>query len=531
MSDLERIKAESRGLRGRLRAAFAEPTPDVDGESKQLLKFHGTYLQDDRDLRRREGKTWSFMVRSRIPGGRLSPAAWRTHDDLADRLGNGTLRLTTRQAIQLHGVAKHDVRETLRAIDSALLTTLGACGDVVRNVTCCPLSEVPELDETVQEIARRTLPATRAYRELWIDGGKVETPEGDPLYGEAMLPRKFKIGVALPGDDCVEVRTHDLGLVAVLDGGRLAGFNVWVGGGLGMTHKKPETFPRLADPLGFVERVRAVDLVLAVVAAYRELGDRSNRRHARLKYVVHELGVHRFREAVGFPVEPPRPLPPPRPRLHLGWTPLADGRWALGLPIENGRIRGAAKRGIREVVDRFEPELRITSRQDLILRGLESSRREEVERILSAHDVPTVETVSPVRRRAMACPALPTCGLALAEAERVLPAIVDELERELAGEALTVRMTGCPNGCARPYVADLAFVGRTRDRYAVLVGGSEGMRLNRLYADLVPTTELVRTVRPLLRRFRRERREGEGFGAFCDRVGIAGEAEEVRAHG
>ena len=556
---LEVFKEEGRHLRGRIAGDLSNDEVQVTEASKQLLKFHGLYEQDDRDLRRerrRESldKAYSFMVRSKIPGGRLSADQYLVHDDLATRYGNDTLRITTRQDFQLHGVLKGDVKGAVKGLNDALVTTLGACGDVVRNVMCCPLpSDDPvrlEVEALARGISDRTLPRTRAYHEIWLDGDKVysgkQEPAGEePLYGKAYLPRKFKISVAYPGDNCTDVYTQDLGLVAIVKHGRLSGFNLLVGGGLGMTHKKPETFPRLADPLAFVRPEQVLDVVEQIVCVHRDHGDRTDRRHARLKYLIHDQGLDWFRKQVqrrlDHGLQQPVTMPSFDIKLHLGWQRQNGDRWCLGLSVENGRVKDhnglRLKSGLRSVVERYRTGVRLTPSQDVLLTDIPSNLRAEVETVLRDHGIVDASRLSNARRYSMACPALPTCGLALAEAERFLPTVIDDLEVELhraglGNEKITIRMTGCPNGCARPYVADLGFVGRSLGKYVVLVGGrSDGSRLNQVYADLVEADELVDTVRPLFSYFREARRPGESFGDFCHRVGLKALREYARTHG
>jgi sulfite reductase (ferredoxin) len=546
LSEVERVKAESRGLRGTLGADLEDGAPDLGGSSRTLLKYHGSYQQDDRDERRarkRAGEVpaWSFMIRSKVPGGVLTPEQYRAHDDLAVRFGGGSLRVTTRQALQLHGVVKGSLRPTIAALNEALVTTYGSCGDVVRNVVTCPAPLPGTAREEVIRWARvlsdETLPRSRAYHEIWVEGTRVTTDapaEPDPLYGERYLPRKFKVAFGFPEDNCTDVRSNDLGFLAIAPGGRLRGFNVLVGGGLGQTHGRAETFPRLAEPLGFVAPESLVEVTRAVVAVQREHGNRENRRRSRLRYLLDERGVDWFRERVEEVLG--RRLPPARPAEihgvddHLGWHAQADGRWFRGVWIENGRIRdGGALRlrsALRAVVDRFGTAVHLTPQQNLLLVGIAGEDRAGVDALLEAHGVPDPGSLSGVRRSAMACPALPTCPLAVAESERVFPAVLARLdavleELGLGGEPIAVRMTGCPNGCARPYTAELAFVGRSAGRYVVHVGGSaEGTRLASPWADLVPQDDLVGTVRPLLERFRDERREGERFGDFWARIGV-----------
>jgi sulfite reductase (ferredoxin) len=376
---------------------------------------------------------------------------------------------------------------------------------------------------------------------MWLDGEPVRDfneggGEEEPIYGKTYLPRKFKIGIAYPGDNCVDVFTQDVGAVAVLAEGKLSGFNVLVGGGQGMTHRKAETFPRLADPLAFVAPEELVDLIEHIVCVQRDHGDRTDRRHARLKYLIHDRGLDWFRREVerrrGRALEPPVSIPPFTLELHLGWRRQAAGEWSLGLPVENGRIRDEngvrLRTGLRAILKRLGTPVTLTPHQDLLLTGLSDAQRRVVEAMLDEHGIPRAGDLSTVRLHSMACPALPTCGLALSEAERALPSVLAELEVELARlglarERLTVRMTGCPNGCARPYVADLAFVGRSLDRFLILVGGrSDGTRLNQAYQDLVPGNALVSTVVPLLTFYKQSRKAEESFGDFCNRVGVDG---------
>jgi sulfite reductase (ferredoxin) len=552
LSAVEQVKEQSHGLSGDLAAQLAAGTASFSEAGAQLLKFHGTYQQEDRDQRRERRGTEAepahqFMVRCKIPGGVLSGVQYLTIDDLADRYGSGTLRVTTRQGNQFHGVLKRDLKPTIRAVNDVLVTTLGACGDVVRNVVSCPAPVPGGLREEVLSVTRQLsdhlLPRTRAYHEIWLDGEQVAggppgppgPPEPEPIYGTRYLPRKFKVAFAFPDDNCCDVHSNDLGFLVVAEDARLVGFNVLVGGGLGRTHGKEDTYPRLADALGFATTQEVIAVAEAVVKVQRDHGNRSDRRHARLKYLLDAEGLDWFRSEVerhlGRPVAPPAPVEVSDIEDHLGWHAQGNGRSFLGVFIENGRISDGADRrlrtGLRRVVETIGGGVRFTPQQNLLLTDILDRQVGLVERILADHGVAPPSALSAVRRWSMACPALPTCGLALAEAERVLPDVITELERELesvgvADTPLTVRMTGCPNGCARPYTADLAFVGRSLRKYAVFVGGSMlGTRLGTLYADLVPRDRLVATVRPLFERYRGERFVGERFGDFCHRVGVA----------
>jgi sulfite reductase (ferredoxin) len=547
-SKVERIKAESRYLRGNIAQELSEETTHFSEAQVQLIKFHGIYQQENRDLRKErkaagEEKAYQFMVRSRIPGGALTAEQYLIEDDLAGRYANGTLRFTTRQGIQLHGVLKHDLQSTIRAINEALLSTLAACGDVNRNVMACPAPAAnraqAQVQEVARQIARHLAPRSRAYHEIWIDGEHVHTvqapeEEDEPIYGPTYLPRKFKIGVAFPGDNCIDVYTQDIGLVAELAGEELAGFTVLVGGGMGMTHGKAETFPRLATPLCYVPAADVLPVVETIVTIQRDYGDRQNRKHARMKYVVEERGIAWFRaeleRRLGRAMEDPHPLLWEGVDDHLGWHEQGDGRWFLGIYVENGRVRDSEqcrlRSGLRRAIETFRPGIRLTGQQNILLTDLEAEQREPLEALLNEYGIVTDPQALGVRRYAIACPALPTCGLAVAEAERVLPAVVREVggyleELGLSGERLSMRMSGCPNGCARPYMGDIGFVGRSKDLYNIYVGGDwQNTRLTTLYAAAVSLKDLAATLRPLLILWRDERAPGETFGDFCQRVGI-----------
>jgi sulfite reductase (ferredoxin) len=545
-SKVERVKEASRALRGTIAEDLATDSPTFAGDNAQLLKFHGIYQQEDRDKRkeaRQRGldRHYQMMVRTRIPGGLVGPEGYIAHDEIADRWGNQTLRITTRQDFQLHGVLKGDLWASIHAIDEALMTTLGGCGDQVRNVMCCPAP----LQDRLRTQLRAALPAlvdgltptTRAYHQIWVDGELLADgePEPDALYGTRYLPRKFKVGVAVEGDNCIDVYSDDLGLVAMRgpDGG-LDGFTVLVGGGLGRTNNKPDTYPAVARPLAHVPTCHLVETARAVVAVQRDFGNRTDRRHARLKYVLAERGLPWFRDQVQSRV--PFELAAPRPLLweplddHMGWHEQGDGRLFYGLFVENGRIRDAGelrlKTALRRLVEEHRPVLWMTAQQNLIVGGIEPARRDAIERLLTQHGVPLTEHVSQTLRNSMACPAVPTCGLAVAESERVLPDLARRLEAVvaelgLADERISFRMTGCPNGCARPYLGDVGFVGTTLGKYDVFLGGDfVGTRLNSLFAHNVPLAEIPALLRGPLAAFATEREAGEGFGDWCDRTGM-----------
>ncbi|HEX2907387.1 MAG TPA: NADPH-dependent assimilatory sulfite reductase hemoprotein subunit [Phototrophicaceae bacterium] len=539
----EQLKAESQGLRSTLAAELETSASHFTSAAEKILKFHGVYQQEDRDLRKqdRAGDHHQFMIRTKLPGGQLTAEQYLTHDRLASDYANGTLRITTRQDFQLHGVLKGDLRSSLQAFNEVLVTTLGACGDIVRNVMACPAPTSDPQRLAVQNFAfqltRALYPRTSAYHQIWLDGEEMINDQvvEDPLYGTTYLPRKFKIAIAYAGDNCVDVYTNDVGLVALFDeANTLTGFNLLAGGGMGMTHNNDATYARLADEIGFITRDQVVEVVKAIVTIHRDFGDRADRKHARLKYILHERGVDWFRaeleSRVGFRLGAVQPMPEFEVHDHLGWQEQGENRWFLGIPVENGRIvdRGQyrLRSGLRAVIERFQLSTRLTAQQNILLTGIAATDRSAVTALLADYGVRTVEQISAVRRNALACPALPTCGLAITEAERVFPGVIDEVEATLEelglGDAdITLRMTGCPNGCARPYVAEVAFVGRSLDKYAVFLGGSPvGTRLAKPFLDLVHLRDLVPTLRPVLAYYRDTRRVGEAFGEFCLRVGF-----------
>jgi sulfite reductase (ferredoxin) len=550
-SQVEDLKDASDFLRGTVAETLAGDASHFSEDEYQLLKFHGVYQQDDRDRRaaaRKSGgdKSWIMMVRAKIPGGALSADQYLAFDHLADEYADGTLRVTTRQCFQLHHVGKGNLKRTIRGINDALITTLGACGDVERNLMACPAPSAAAHASEVQRYARflsdHTLPQTRAYHEIWLDGEKVassQEPEVEPLYGTTYLPRKFKSGLAIAGDNCIDVYSQDVGMVAHVEEGRLAGFTVLAGGGLGMTHNQPHTYPRTADPICFVAPDDLLPTFLTILEIQRDHGNRADRRRARMKYLIDTWGVDRFRaemeRRLGRRLDPPRPLEWAHAGDHLGWQPEGDGRWLLGVWIENGRIKdgdaGDLKAAFRAIVERYRPEIRLTAQQNILFTGLAESDRPAIDALLADHGVVHPDDIPNALRNSMACPAIPTCGLAVAEAERALPAVVRRLEADLCAlglgeERLSIRMTGCPNGCARPYLGDIGFVGRTLNKYQIYVGGDfEGTRLNTLLADLVPIDQLADRLNPLFRLFREERLPGEGFGDFCQRAGV----ERLRA--
>ncbi|MCX8155128.1 MAG: NADPH-dependent assimilatory sulfite reductase hemoprotein subunit [Verrucomicrobiae bacterium] len=542
LSPNEHLKAGCPTLAGTLAQTLANPAEDhFSEEDAQFLKFHGCYQQDDRDVRK-QGKKFIFMVRVRMPGGVLKPEQYLTMDRLATEYGNDSLRVTSRQGIQFHGIIKSGLARTIRGIHEAMLTTLAACGDVVRNVVTPPPVLHGEVGREVLADARllsqSLLPQTPAYHEIWLNGEKLEMEKAalndfvDPLYGKTYLPRKFKISFAIPPVNDVDIFAQCLGFIAIEAGGRVVGYNVVAGGGMGRSHGNQQTFPRLADLIGFIPREAVEATARAVVGIHRDFGDRANRKHARLKYVLADRGVEWFRaeleRRVGFALEPARPFVFTRQGDLYGWRQQADGSWVLGMFIETGRIRDTESRqlktALRRVVERFGLEVHLTPANNLLLVGIKDDQREAVTRLLAEHGADPARRVSAVRGASMACVALPTCGLALAEAERYLPHLMGEIEKAmeetgLGDQEIIIRMTGCPNGCARPYMAEIALVGKAPGRYQLFVGGNPaGTRLNRVYRETLKETEIIPELRALFERYRRERVANERFGDFAARV-------------
>jgi sulfite reductase (ferredoxin) len=553
-SPVEVAKLASNYLAGDIPTELVDGNPGFGKAAIQLLKHHGTYQQDDRETRKKsvDGKKSerqvSFMVRCRIPGGKLTAEQLLSQIDLGDECGNGTIRLTTRQSIQHHGVIKGNLKATIKRINDVQLSTLAACGDVERNVMCCP---APIHDSPVREemmamahtLAMHLAPRTRAYYEIWLTdettgektlaGGAPEGADEEPIYGRTYLPRKFKTAFALPEDNCVDVYTNDLGFLAIHENGKILGYNVLTGGGMGVTPSAAKTFPALAKRLGFVPPEDVLAIAEAVVKVQRDFGNRSDRKVARLKYTIHNMGLENFRAKVeeyfGKPLAPCHPADVHGFDDHIGWFPQGDGKFFYGFNVENGRVHDTGdfrlKSALRTILRDIKPGVRITSHQSLLFTDLAEGDRERITGILHAHGVKSSEEVSTLRRWSMACVALPTCSLAVAESERVLPGLIDSLEPEVAKlglsqDAFTVRMTGCPNACARPYNSDIGLVGRTAGKYTIFLGGRLlGDRLNTQYKDVVPFEDLPREITAVLACYKAERNEGETLGDFCHRKG------------
>jgi sulfite reductase (NADPH) hemoprotein beta-component len=547
LSRNERIKEASNYLRGTLAEGLRqEITGAITEDDAQLVKFHGMYLQDDRDLRsertrKKMEKAFAFMIRVRVPGGVLTSAQWLALDRVARDYGNGTVRLTTRQSVQLHGVIKSNLRPTLRAIDAVLLNSIAACGDVNRNVMCNPNPHQSRAHAAALDLARaisdHLTPRTPAYREIWLDGERIAGGEDEvvePIYGKTYLPRKFKIVVAVPPANDVDVFAHDLGFIAILDSnGDLQGWNVTVGGGMGMTHGEPETYPRSADIMGFCAPGDALAIAEAVVTVQRDWGDRGNRKHARLKYTIEDRGLDAVRAEVerraSARLDPAKPFAFTSTGDRYGWTEGEDGRGHLTLFIGNGRVKDAGTgaqqlSALRRIAELHDGDLRITANQNLIVASVPPQRRAAIEQIAS--DNALLAPRSGLRRNSMACVALPTCGLALAESERYLPDLLEALDARLAAHGLgaddiVIRMTGCPNGCARPYLAEIGLVGKGPQRYNLYLGAAfDGSRLSKLYAEDLDHAAIIERLDPLFAAYAAERKVGEHFGDFVIRAGF-----------
>ena len=561
-SKVEVLKENSNFLREPVASELLQDTNHFSESAIQILKFHGSYQQDNRDSRAKgQEKDYQMMLRTRNPGGYISPELYLTLDRLSNEYGNGTLRATTRQGIQLHGILKQNLKATIGAIVRSLGSTLGACGDLNRNVMAppAPFKHKPEYllaQEYANNIADLLRPQTEAYYEIWLDGEKFLSAEehpdvvaarqrngngtlihnnAEPIYGTHYMPRKFKCAVTVPGDNSIDAYTHDVTLVVMTDkAGQLKGFNVLAGGGLGRTHNKEETFARVADEIGYVDKADVYDLMKAIVATQRDYGDRHSRRHARMKYLINDWGVERFRQQVetylGKPLKPFKQLPKWTFYDYLGWHEQGDGHWFVGVPVENGRVLDREglqlKTALREIVERFNVPLLVTPNQSILFYEVKPEDKAELQAILTRCGVVKETELDPLVRYAMACPALPLCGLAITESERIMPTVLGRLRALLTklglqDEHFVVRMTGCPNGCARPYMAELGFVGSAPDSYQVWLGGAPHQtRLARPYLERLHDHDLETTLEPLFVFFRDGRKKGESFGDFCDRVGF-----------
>lgn len=541
---LEATKSASRYLRGSVIEELSDEAAPFTAASESIIKHHGVYQQDHRDLRRAGQRQYSFLVRTRLPGGQLTASQLLAELRLCDELGDGTLRITDRQGLQLHGVLKRDLKEVIRRIDAEKMTTFGACGDVVRNVMCCPApvkdsSVRVEMQRQAESIAQHFALRSRAYYEIWLKNDDQSErvgglPEDDAnIYGENYLPRKFKFAFALPDDNCVDALTHDVGFIALPGHGSKTHFNVYVGGGMGVTPVRGDTFPAIAQPLALVSSDELIPLAHAIVQVQRKFGNRCDRKRARFKYLIADWGMDRFRETLhrvlGKSTSPPEQVSVSGFQDHLGWHAQDAGQWFLGIRVENGRIKdsddGHLKSALRTIAQNHSIAVRLTPLQHLLLCDVKNDSRDDIEKILRDHGVRFGSDIEPSRRLAMACPALPTCGLAITESERVMPSLLDGLrdvmqELNLVDERISIRMTGCPNGCTRPYVAEIGIVGKAVDRYTLFLGGNmTGTRLAFKFRDMLSLPDLLDILRKVMTNFATTRFPQEAFGDFCDRIG------------
>jgi sulfite reductase (ferredoxin) len=551
-SKAEKIKEDSDYLRGNIIKELSDDNPYFSNESYELLKFHGSYQGYNRDTataRKKDGldKEWEFMLRMTCPGGKLTAKQYLALDEIADKYANKTLRITTRETFQFHCIVKENLKKHIAAINEQLLSTLGGCGDVSRNVVCvnAPINDVryQRMMQDAKDVAKFLTPQTTSYHEIWMDGENI-TPKNDvePLYGKHYMPRKFKVGFAIPQDNSIDVLSNDLAFILIYDGDVLKGYNVCLGGGMGITHNKASTYPRFATPIAFVEADQLLKATEAVVKLQRDNGDRSNRKHARLKYVVEEKGIEWTRstleEYFGSKMQDPVEIPPMQIVDHMGWHEQKDGKYYLGLPISSGRIIDREsefiKTGIREVLSNFDIEVRLTADQNIIFCDIEEYQKDQIEQILRKNGVKLVNEISRIYRNTIACVALPTCGKALAEAERIKLPLIAEFEQLLAihdisNEEMAFTISGCPNGCPRPYSGDLSIVGRTPGHYAMYIGGDfERTRLNCKILDKVPYENLMEVFDVILKDFIQNRQPNEKLGNYANRVGTENIASLVQ---
>ncbi|MDN4618212.1 assimilatory sulfite reductase (NADPH) hemoprotein subunit [Paenibacillus sp. PsM32] len=549
-SDVEDIKRNSNYLRGSLEETLKDPiTGSIPEDDNRLMKHHGSYMQDDRDLRTERNKqklepAYQFMLRVRASGGVVTPAQWLMMDSISHKYGNDTIRLTTRQSFQLHGVLKWNLKNTIREVNESLLSTLAACGDVNRNVMCNPNPYQSDVHAQVYEwackVSEHLDPKTRAYHEIWLDEEKIidsNEVDPEPIYGAVYLPRKFKIGIAVPPSNDVDVFSQDLGFIAVVENDVLLGFNVSVGGGMGMTHGDDKTYPQVSKVIGFCTPEQMIDVAEKTVTIQRDYGDRAVRKHARFKYTIDDRGLQWFvdelHERLGWQLQGARPFHFDHNGDRYGWVKGNNGRSHLTLFIQNGRIMDDGDyqlmTGLREIAKIHDGDFRLTANQNLIIGNVSSRKKKKIEELIERYQLTAGAHYSALRRNSMACVSLPTCGMAMAEAERYLPELIDKIEPilEEAGlrdEDIVIRMTGCPNGCARPALAEISFIGKAPGKYNMYLGGSfTGHRLNKLYKENIGEEEILNSLRPMVNQYAKERIAGEHFGDFVIRAGYVAE--------
>ncbi|WP_424357115.1 assimilatory sulfite reductase (NADPH) hemoprotein subunit [Mammaliicoccus sciuri] len=550
LDEMEHIKNRSNYLRGTIKEGLAdEITGAIAEDDTKLLKFHGSYMQDDRDIRdeRRKQKlepAYSFMIRVRVPGGTATADQWIAMDDISTEYANNTIKLTTRQAFQFHGILKRNLKSSMQSIHHAVMDSLAACGDVNRNVMCNPnpyQSGVhKEVDTLATKISDHLSPQTGAYHEIWLDDEKiVDTKEEvEPMYGKTYLPRKFKIGIAVPPSNDIDVYSQDIGLIAVIEDDQLVGFNVTVGGGMGMTHGDTKTYPQVGRLLGYFPKEEAVDVCEKILTIQRDYGNRENRKNARFKYTVDRLGVDFIREELnkrlGWEIEEAKPFEFKHNGDRYGWT-EGSGKWHFTLFIQNGRVKDTSdyklKTALREIAEIHTGDFRLTPNQNLIIANVAKSKKQQIQKIIDQYGITDGEHYTGLRRNSMACVAFPTCGLAMAESERYLPTLINKIEglldeAVLNEEEITIRMTGCPNGCARPALAEIAFIGKAPGKYNMYLGGGfTGNRLNKLFKENIGEDEILESLKPILIQYGKEKNDGEHFGDFVIRKGIIKEVQ------
>ncbi|HCN60400.1 MAG TPA: sulfite reductase [Staphylococcus sp.] len=545
LDEMEHIKNRSNYLRGTIKEGLSdEITGAIAEDDTKLLKFHGSYMQDDRDIRdeRRKQKlepAYSFMIRVRVPGGTATADQWLAMDDISTEYANDTIKLTTRQAFQFHGILKRNLKSSMQSIHHAVMDSLAACGDVNRNVMCNPnpyQSGVhKEVDKLATDISDHLSPQTGAYHEIWLDDEKiVDTKEEvEPMYGKTYLPRKFKIGIAVPPSNDIDVYSQDIGLISIIEDDQLVGFNVTVGGGMGMKHGNTKTYPQVGRLLGYFPKEEAIDVCEKLLTIQRDHGNREDRTNARFKYTVDRLGVDWIREELntrlGWEIEEPRPFDFKHNGDRYGWT-EGSGKWHFTLFIQNGRVKDTQdyklKTALREIAEIHTGDFRLTPNQNLIIANVAKSKKAQIQKIIDKYGITDGENYTGLRRNSMACVAFPTCGLAMAESERYLPTLINKIEglldeTGLNEEEITIRMTGCPNGCARPALAEIAFIGKAPGKYNMYLGGGfSGDRLNKLYKENIGEDEILESLRPIIIQYGKEKNDGEHFGDFVIRKGI-----------
>ncbi|MCH1624036.1 assimilatory sulfite reductase (NADPH) hemoprotein subunit [Fredinandcohnia quinoae] len=553
-SDVERIKDESDYLRGTLEASMRNQiSSGINDDDNRLMKFHGSYLQDNRDLRNERQKqklepAYGFMLRVRAPGGVVNSEQWRVLEELSDKYASGALKLTTRQSFQMHGILKWNMKTTIQEIDRILLNTLAACGDVNRNVMCNPNPYQSEIHSEVYEYAKLLsdylLPRTRTYHEIWLDEEKVasspDVDEVEPIYGNLYLPRKFKIGIAVPPSNDIDVFSQDLGLIAVVEEGKLIGFNIAIGGGMGFTHGDKATYPQVAKVIGFCGPDKIIEVAEKIITIQRDYGNRSVRKNARFKYTIDRLGLEVVKEELenrlGWRLAEAKSYHFDHNGDRYGWVKGINGKWHYTLFVQNGRVVDydsyQLKTGLHEIAKIHTGDFRLTANQNLVIANVSEENKERISELIEIFGLTNSDYYSALRRNSMACVALPTCGLAMAESERYLPVLIDKIEEiivenGLRNEEITIRMTGCPNGCARPALAEVAFMGKAPGKYNMYLGAAfDGSRLNKMYLENIGEDEILSEMRLLLTRYAKEREDKEHFGDFVVRVGIIKESSD-----